>query len=107
MHAQELHARQEAELVDLLGDLEVSLEVIFSERVEDTAIHQVGGQSLCEVGQSTVMGPLIRHPVVLHGTYLRVVTSVCVCVYVCVYVWVCVCGVGVCTCVCGGVREYV
>ena len=65
VHPQQLHAGQEAELVYLLGDLEVALEVILAEGVKDTPIYQVGGECLRQVGEATVVRPLVRHPVVV------------------------------------------
>lgn len=76
MHPQKLDSGQEAELVHLLGDLEVTFEVVLSERVEDMAIYQVGGESLCKMSQSAVMGPLVRNPTVIYVPSVGVLASV-------------------------------
>ena len=75
MHAQELHTSQEGKLVQLLGDLEVPLEVVSGEGVEQASVHQVADQRLSQVPQATVTGPLKRHPAVVYLTSLRELTA--------------------------------
>lgn len=63
---QQLNAQQQADLVELLGDVEVALQVVTRQRVQHAAVHQVIVKRLRVLRQANVAQPRLRHPVVIH-----------------------------------------
>ena len=53
----------------------MALEVVLGEGIEDTPIHQVLGQRLGKVSHTTVVRPLIGHPVVVDVTSMRILAA--------------------------------
>jgi len=62
---QQLDAQQQADLVGLLGHVEVALQVAARQGVEYAAVHQVALEGLRVLGQPHVTQPRLGHPVVV------------------------------------------
>lgn len=62
---QQFDAQQQADLVELLSDVEVAFKVMAGQRVQHAPIHQVIVEGLGVLGKAHVTQPGLGHPVVI------------------------------------------